>query len=269
MKTMNVRESYKYFGMVVAIFVLFESNVYAFNALRKQAVDIVFIGNSITLGVTLEHREKEAPPVFASEFLLQKSRGLEVRFLNNGRNGATTVDFLPSSKKHYADLIKSVGQFHYDSNRLLVFSISLGTNDSAIEGTNGAPVKPESYFINLKSITDQLLIDFPNCKIIFQQPIWYSPNTYNSSKYLEEGLSRLQSYFPELKLLVNSYQNSYPKRVYMGDKKGFKYFKRNYLTDVTPENGKKGVFYLHPNKKGAEALGGFWGKAIYKKVFNH
>ncbi len=119
----------------------------------------------------------------------------------------------------------------------------------------------------IQSITGKLLSEFPDCKIVYQQPIWYSPTTYNRSRYLAAGLARLQSYFPELKSLAAQYSGSNPGHVFMGDMKGFNYFRKNYLTDLNPESGNAGTFYLHPNKKGSEVLGRFWGEGIYKAVF--
>ena len=49
--------------------------------------------------------------------------------------------------------------------------------------------------------------------------------------------------------------------------KAFDYFKENYLTDLIPETGNAGTFYLHPNKKGSEVLGKFWGEGIYQALF--
>ena len=233
---------------------------------KKWDMDIVFIGNSITLGVTLADRGKDAPPVIACKYLQSQSQVGDVKIFNNGKNGSTTVDFLPSTGRLFSELVAAANQLHTDKQRLLVFSISLGTNDSANDGTNGAPVSPKAYYANLEAIADQLLSSFPDCKIIFQQPIWYSPNTYNGARYLAEGLARLQSYFPELESLVDHYSRSNPDQVFMGDKKGFKYFKKNYLTDMAHESGKQGIFYLHPNKKGAEMLGSLWGEAIYNRL---
>ena len=47
-----------------------------------------------------------------------------------------------------------------------------------------------------------------------------------------------------------------------GDTKGFDYFKENHLTDFQAEKGNAGVFYLHPNEKGAVRLGELWSEAI-------
>jgi lysophospholipase L1-like esterase len=235
---------------------------------KKWDLDIVFIGNSITQGGLLENPQKEAPPATASEYLRHEPNVGVVHFINQGRSGFTTVDYLPSSSGALSDVIMATHQLHSDSQRLLVFTISLGTNDSAETGPNGSPVSPGTYQMNLKSIVDQLLIDFPESRIILLQPIWYSPNTYNSAKYMAEGLARLQSYFPELDSLVKSYSQTRPGHVFIGDLKGFAYFRNNYLTDFIPESGNAGTFYLHPNKKGAAVLGKLWGEAIYQSLFN-
>jgi hypothetical protein len=172
---------------------------------------------------------------------------------------------LPSTAKAFKKVEAAAHAFN-DKQALLIFSVKLGTNDSAIQGPNGSPVSPDDYEQNLKAIADSLLKEFPGCIIIFQHPVWYSPNTYNGAKYLEEGLLRLQSYFPKIDQLVADYAKTYPKRVFIGDKKGFDYFKRHYSTNLQPEQGHEGIFYLHPNKQGAIALGNFWGEAINRII---
>jgi lysophospholipase L1-like esterase len=234
----------------------------------NRNLDIVFIGNSITQGVQLANSGEEAPPAFATKYI-RTLKGVEsANFLNRGRSGYTTVNFLPSAEGELSKVIVAVKEFHSDKNRLLVFSISLGTNDSAEEGPKGSPLWPEEYHTNIKAITDQLLRNFPDCRIIYQQPIWYSTNTYNRSRYLAAGLNRLQTYFPELKALVEEYSHTNPGQVYMGDTKAFDYFRDNYLTDLIPESGNAGTFYLHPNRKGAEVLGRFWGDGIFQALFS-
>ena len=229
----------------------------------KQSLNIVFIGNSITYGARLANPATEAPPVAAVAYLRRQPGIGDISWSNQGKSGATTVDFLPSPLGLFTKVKKAAHGFS-DGQALLIFSIKLGTNDSAIKGPNGSPVSPEAYRNNLKLIADSLLAEFPGCIVIFQHPIWYSPNTYNHSKYLQEGLSRLQTYFPQIDQLVAAYAAAYPARVFNGDKKGFKYFKKHYLTDLQPEQGQQGTFYLHPNKKGAAVLGELWGKSIYK-----
>ncbi len=232
---------------------------------RKQNLNIVFIGNSITYGSRLNDPAADAPPVVACNYLRQQSNIGTVAFSNQGHSGFTTVDFLPVTGTAFKG-VEAAAHAFTDKQALLIFSIKLGTNDSAIQGPNGSPVKPEAYKQNLKTIADSLLKEFPGCIIIFQHPIWYSPNTYNGARYLEEGLLRLQSYIPQIDSLVAGYSASYPKQVFIGDKKAFNYFKKHYLTDLDPEQGHQGIFYLHPNKKGAGALGGFWGEAINNVV---
>jgi lysophospholipase L1-like esterase len=232
---------------------------------QKQNLNIVFIGNSITYGANLDSPKTEAPPVIAVAYLQRRENIGAVAFSNQGHSGFTTVDFLPAIGTAFRGVELAANSFT-DKQALLLFSIKLGTNDSAIQGPNGSPVAAENYQRNLKIIADSLLKEFPGCIIIFQHPIWYSPNTYNGAKYLQEGLDRLQSYIPKIDELVAEYAATYPKQVFTGDKKAFAYFKKHYLTDLTPENGHQGTFYLHPNKQGAMALGNFWGDAIYKVV---
>jgi lysophospholipase L1-like esterase len=228
--------------------------------------DIVFIGNSITQGVQLANAQEESPPAFATRHFSTLRGVVSANFLNRGRSGYTTLNFLPSADGELSKVIAATKTFHTDETRTLVFSISLGTNDSAEEGPKGSPVSPADYHKNMKLIASQLMTDFPGCKIIFQQPVWYSPNTYNRARYLAAGLARLQTYFPELKALVAEFSTSNPGQVYMGDTKAYDYFMNNYLTDFIPENGNAGTFYLHPNKKGAEALGKFWGEGIHNAL---
>jgi len=235
--------------------------------INSHHLDIVFIGNSITQGDRPGDPGEESPSVYAAKHI-RTLKGVEsARFLNRGRSGYTTVDFLPTPDGELSKVISAVKEFHTDISHQLVFSISLGTNDSAEEGPRGSPLYPEEYHFNLKAITDRLLDEFPGCKIIYQQPIWYSPNTYNFSRYLKAGLERLQTYFPELKALVKEYSLTKPGQVFMGDTKAFDYFMENYITDLVPEKGNAGIFYLHPNKKGNEALGKFWGDGIYDALF--
>ncbi|MBB6128530.1 GDSL-type esterase/lipase family protein [Mucilaginibacter lappiensis] len=236
----------------------------AFAQSKKTNINVVFIGNSITQGVQMSDPATEAPPAIAIVWL-RKQTGLgTVEFSNQGHSGYTTLDFLPGTNA-FTKVEQAAGAF-MDKEALLIFSMKLGTNDSAIQGPHGAPVSPADYIQNVKTITDKLLADFPKAIIIYQHPIWYSPNTYNGAKYLQEGLSRLQSYVPKLDSLVAAYGATNPRHVFVGDKKAFNYFKKHHLTHLIPEKGNQGTFYLHPNKQGALVLGEFWGKAIERVV---
>lgn len=231
-----------------------------------QNLNIVFIGNSITHGAGLKDFKTESPPNETCAYLQKQSGVGRVTFANMGFSGHTTVDFLPATAKDFPK-VEDAARAFTDQSAQLVFSVILGTNDSAIKGPNGAPVSPENYELNLKAIADQLLADFPGCKIIFHHPTWYSPNTHNHSTYLQEGLDRLQTYFPKIKDLVKSYAKSHPGQVFAGDQDAFKFFKNHAETYLQHENGADGIFYLHPNKEGAAILGDYWAKAIYKDLF--
>lgn len=229
---------------------------------EDKSLNIVFIGNSITQGALLQNPTHDAPPVKAALYLAKQPGVASVKYSNQGVSGCTTTDYLPQTETLFPKAVAAADRFKDETWATLIFSISLGTNDSAIVGPNGSPASPARYYENMKVIIDKLLALYPTCKIVVHRPLWYSPNTYNAAKYLEEGLNRLQSYYPELQSLVLYYSNRFPGQVFMGDTDGFDYFKTNYETDLHPEDGNAGIFYLHPNKKGAAILGELWGKAI-------
>jgi len=237
----------------------------SFAQTQNTNINLVFIGNSITRGVQLKDPANEAPPATSVSWLRKQKHIGTVAFSNQGHSGYTTFDFLPGIGNTFSQVEQAANAFP-DQSALLIFSIKLGTNDSAIQGPRGAPVSPSKYIENLNVIVNQLLGDFPKAIIILQHPIWYSPNTYNGSKYLQEGLTRLQSYIPKIDSLVSRYNTTNPQRVFVGDKKAFNHFKRKHLTELVPEKGQQGSFYLHPNKKGAKVLGKYWAKAIKKCV---
>lgn len=240
----------------------------SFVFLRKPPLLVVFIGDSITQGAGLSNPLEEAPPIAARDALRGLPGNREVLVSNQGVSGFTTVDFLPSTATVFGKVIKGARELvaKQGPGAQLLFSIMLGTNDSAGDGPNGSPVSPDGYKINLATICDSLLKVFPDCKIIINRPVWYSPNTYNGARYLAEGLARLKSYFPKIDELVSDYSGTHPGHVYTGDKKAFTYFEKNYHTDLNPEQGRQGTFFLHPNKKGAAALGRFWAHAISKAI---
>jgi lysophospholipase L1-like esterase len=220
-------------------------------------LDIVFIGDSITQPKT---------PVESAAAYLKGSVGVgDVRVSNQGHSGHTTQDFLSADGRD-AQGVKAAADAFVSPDRELVFSIMLGTNDSACQGPNGAPMAPATYRANLKLIVDRLLSVYPRAKAVFQYPVWYSTNTYNASRYLEEGQKRLRSYWPEIAALAAEYDVSHPGQIFEGSKAGWEYFEHNHLTDMRHENGQAGVFFLHPNDQGSQTLGKFWGEAIRRAV---
>ncbi len=247
--------------LVLCLFILSSCLV---QAQQKTNLSIVFIGNSITQGKGGERGLP--PPTHAINYLKEQKRIGDVAFVNVGRSGSTTVDWLPASEKFFVLATKAADSLYALKDHQLLFSMKLGTNDSAIQGPNGAPVSPEVYSSNLETIISALLSRYPGSKVVIHHPIWYSENTYNRSKYLKEGLERLKSYRPEIDALVATYKTSESGRVLKGDTKAFKYFKKNAEKLFKPENGQAGTFYLHPNEVGVKVLGTYWGKAIERIV---
>ena len=225
----------------------------------RKNLNVVFIGDSITYGVLL----KKSPPLYAEDYLRHQLKAEQVAVSNQGVSGYTTVNFLPATATVFPKAEEAAARLQQQQPGALIFSIMLGTNDSAEDGPLGSPVSPRAYRDNMQTIIDRLLKDFPEAKVVVNYPIWYSPNTYNGARYLDEGLARLRRYFPEIDTLVKTYETSAPGHIYAGSKKAFDDFKRHSLADYTPQQGHRGTFYLHPNAAGAEKLGTYWAKAIY------
>jgi len=81
-------------------------------------------------------------------------------FSNCGVSGRTTVNFLPAKAAEYNNVVAAADAAQAKGARLL-FSVMLGTNDSAVRGPLGAPVLPEQYHTNMKAIADALLQRYP------------------------------------------------------------------------------------------------------------
>ena len=97
-----------------------------------------------------------------------------VKYSNRGQSGCTTVDYLPDTNTLFPWAVRAADKFKDETWADLVFSIMLGTNDSAIEAANGCPVAPEWYYENMKTIINRLLALYPNCRIVVHRPLWYS-----------------------------------------------------------------------------------------------
>ena len=224
----------------------------------KANINLVFIGNSITYGATLSDPSTQAPPILCRQ-MVNDATGVDTHVFNGGHSGITTFGYLPG-RNDFIFVTKAANTFLRNNGGLLYFSIMLGTNDSAIIGTEGAPVSTESYRTNMKKIIDELIRRFPTCKIIVNYPLWYSPNTHNGSRYLEEGMTRLRSYYPIIDDLVAEYD-----RVYAGNRNVWEIFENNRPL-FTAENGNSGTFYLHPNYEGAVRLAEIWTESLLELI---
>lgn len=229
-------------------------------------LNIVFIGNSISAGAQLPDPVKDCPPKKACDYLLQQGKFQKVGCYNRAVSGMTSADFLPAFQTQFPKVVTIADSLARDRSALLVFSVMLGTNDSAIQGPNGSPIHPKQYQSNLSVIIEHLLARYPGCRIILHRPIWYSENTYNGAMYLQEGLNRLEKYYPELQALAEDYSTTHPGQIFLGDTEAFDFFRENASSYFNHEKGNAGIFFLHPNKEGAAILGEFWGKAILKSI---
>lgn len=224
----------------------------------KENINLVFIGNSITYGATLSSPSTQAPPIICRQ-LIQKATGVKTHVHNGGHSGITTLGFLPG-RTDFTQCATAANSFVKGNGGLLYFSIMLGTNDSAISGTEGAPVSTDTYRENMKQIIEELLKRFPTCKILVNYPIWYSPNTHNGARYLEEGMNRLHSYYPIIDELAASYD-----RVFAGNREVWDFFEDNKAL-FTAESGNSGTFFLHPNVNGAKRLAEIWARSLAELI---
>lgn len=221
-----------------------------------KGCNVIFIGNSITYGARHADRSRTAPPVVAAA-RVARITGCGVEFRNCGRSGATTVDFLPERDADFRRVEQAAAELREMNGRPAVFSIMLGTNDSASTAATGAPVSDEDYGRNLMAIIGRLREICPGAVFVLQRPIWYSPNTYNGAMYLVAGQRRLAGYAAVLERLAAENDD-----IYMGDTEGYDYFRRHCSRLFVPEEGNAGTFFLHPNEKGSRKLGRLWAKAI-------
>jgi lysophospholipase L1-like esterase len=242
-------------------------------ATPTASLDLVFIGDSITAGAGVRDRTTQAAPVIATQ-ALQKQLGdnTVVYMSNQGKSGFTTVNFLPGGAT-FSGVEAAAKDLEAAHPGRLVFSIMLGTNDSANSGPKGSPVSADDYAKNLEQIIDKLMADYPGSKFVIHHPIWHSPNAHNGDPVKHSGADyegdsaadRLKSYFPAIDSVVGNYATSHPSQVYLGDTQAYDYFAA-HQTEFKPENGQKGIFYLHPNATGAQSLGGFWATALAAKI---
>jgi lysophospholipase L1-like esterase len=230
----------------------------ATSAASGTTYNVIFIGDSITHGAGTAQPATQAAPVVCAQLLQQALPGSTFNVCNQGYVGFTTLGIA----KHMVGIEKEVAPFLAAHPGKIVYTIMLGTNDSAKLGTNAATT-PADYKTNLKSIVDAILALHPDATVFLERPIFYSPNTKKKdADYESPGPDLLKSYFPQITSLVADYAASHPNQVFEGDTKAYDYFALNYKTDIAPENGLDGTFYLHPNAKGAAALGKFWADAM-------
>ena len=263
-KTMNAGKSYRYDANGNPFVSLGRFQVYRAVEGEEEPVDpkeninLLFIGNSITAGATLSNAAQQAPPIVCRQ-LIEEATGITTNVYNGGHSGITTFGFLPG-RDDFTRLANNAKAFKKQNGGNIYIAIMLGTNDSACSGTEGAPVAPDVYGNNIRAIIDKLFEAVPDCKILLNYPIWYSPSTYNGAKYLQEGLDRLRSYYPVLDAIVEEYD-----QVYAGQRDVWKYFENNFAL-FTRESGNAGYFYLHPNANGAKRLAEIWAHSLLELI---
>ena len=107
----------------------------------NERINIVFLGNSITYGAEQNHREYQAPPQQVKG-ALSAMTGRPVFVSNLGVCGATTYDWMPG--KDFYKSATNAADSYVNAGGKLVFSMMLGTNDSAYGDPDGSRVETET-----------------------------------------------------------------------------------------------------------------------------
>ena len=216
------------------------------------AINLVFIGNSITEGATLPNPSTQAPP-FRVRSLVEKATGISTYVHNGGHGGYTTFGFLPD-RTDFLQVCAAAEQLVAEHEGPLYFSIMLGTNDSSNDPRcEGAPVSHATYTANMKAIIEAIISRFPQCKILINFPLWYSPNFNTGPGYI--GLEHLHSFYPLIDDLVTHYE-----QVYAGDRSVWDFFEDNKALFTSETWGI--TLFVHPNLTGATRLAEIWTRSL-------
>lgn len=233
-------------------------------------INLVCIGDSITECKGVPDYKKNGSPAILAKTLAESLRpGTTVNLVNAGIGGTTTADW----DGPVGQLVKFANPrtdklIAAHPNGRLVFSIMLGTNDSANRGPHGSSASADQYGKRMQAIVDSLVARYPDCIIFLHDPIWYSKNIRVGSADYEGDAAhdRLRSYFPAIDAIVKADITKATRHVYLGDTEAYDHFAQTYLTELRPQDGKDGTFYLHPNEKGAAVLGSYWAAPILRKL---
>ena len=127
------------------------------NSMQAQEpphINLLFIGNSITAGATLSNAAQQAPPIVCRA-LVEEATGVTTNVYNGGHSGITTFGYLPG-RDDFTSILNNAKNFQKNGGKIYI-SIMLGTNDSACSGPEGAPVNPDVYANNIRTIIDKLI----------------------------------------------------------------------------------------------------------------
>lgn len=225
-----------------------------------KSLNIVFVGDSITSGYLMKTPVRDAPPVYAAAWLKGRPGITNVLFRNCGKPGYRTDQFLPDRLNSEWGEVKQAGESFRNVPGKLVFSIMLGTNDSAGHNDTGIH-PPERFKSDMKILVEALCASFPESVVVIHHPTGYTkaPGTYPEN---------LALYKPIIDSLVEKAAGTHPGRVFLGDVKAWSFFDRHRETHWFCEARGSVPYYVHPNERGAAAIGQLWGEAIARAVFS-
>jgi lysophospholipase L1-like esterase len=224
-------------------------------------LNLVYMGDSITAGSTLSVPATQAPPVTCSIFLSGMYGIRNAFYTNEGYSGFTTNSFLPTvnTSNCYSNSVSAMADLEAANAGTEVFSIMLGTNDSA-QSVTAAQVGT-----NLETIIGSLLASFPSAYVVMNEPILYTANQGNG--YSETGLGFLSTYYTEYPIVAVYENGLHPGHVLVGETDAAGFFANSYTTEMTAQSGTNGYYFIHPDQQGALNLGRLWANGIYRAIF--
>lgn len=248
---------------------------------------VVFFGDSITAGYGTSGAGTMLLPS-PTAFALAKVAALNParRFvgINQGVPGTTLSDWNPAGGPGGAFAVllangisAAATLFAQNPGAQQVFSIMLGTNDSASGGNNNSPagtISVANYQAKLTGIIAALLAAWPLAKVIAHYPPWYSPNTaLGSAVFAQAGLDALIGYMAPLRAAVAGFPAS---QVRLGDTTNFAVTAAGYASLLQGETGVHGTLFLHPKgtvgtdgRIGTQVVGEAWGAAISQALYGN
>ena len=147
--------------------------------------NIVFIGDSITMGAGVPNRDEQAAPVIAAHDSPQALGGGATASTSptKGRTATPRPTSCPPAATSPA-WRRPRSKLKAASQGPAGFLRGCWARTTArIMGPTGAPLPADGYAKNLHAIVDKLLAEFPDAKFVLNHPIWYSPNTHNGADY--------------------------------------------------------------------------------------
>lgn len=241
------------------------------------ALNIVFIGDDITYGTDVAGSGSTAPPTlpgYCLDLLAAQPDLPCVSGANVAQTGLTTTDWLPTGAHYPATRQAMQALVAATPHGQQVFSILLGTFDAAVgsnnNGSTGNAQTVNGYITNYRAMIQQLLHDWPQCRVVLHACPFLSPNAATGQvSWDTAALALLMQFNAVLGKIAGFFAGSNPGQVMVGDSSAFAYFASRYTTELQPQSGGDGTMYLLPSAdRGMLSLAALQAQAVSQALWN-